>query len=100
MYLRSESRGADRQVESDARDESAGDDSVASAIVNRFGCETSGQFRSGLLAEGKFAKEVARVLNITPCTVEFHKYTMMQKLNIKTNAEQIYFAIKRIIVSI
>ncbi len=53
-----------------------------------------------LLAEGKSAKEVAGLLNITPRTVEFHKYSMMQQLNIKTNAELIHFAIKHGIVSI
>src|SRR5262245_4720508 len=33
-----------------------------------------------LLAEGRTMKEVARILNITPRTVAFHKYSMMQEL--------------------
>lgn len=53
-----------------------------------------------LLAEGNSAKEIARMLDITSRTVEFHKYTMMQHLNIKTSAELIHFAIKNGIVSI
>ncbi len=53
-----------------------------------------------LLAEGKSAKEVAKILKITPRTVEFHKYTLMQQLNIKTSAELVHYAIKHGIVSI
>jgi DNA-binding NarL/FixJ family response regulator len=53
-----------------------------------------------LLAEGKSAKEVAHALNITSRTVEFHKYSIMQQLDIKTNAELIHFAIKHGIVTI
>jgi DNA-binding NarL/FixJ family response regulator len=52
-----------------------------------------------LLAEGKSMKEVASVLNVTPRTVAFHKYRIMQELNIRTTAELIQFAIKsRILV--
>jgi DNA-binding NarL/FixJ family response regulator len=47
-----------------------------------------------LLAEGKSMKEVADVLNVTPRTVAFHKYRIMDELNIKTTAELIQFAIK------
>ncbi len=53
-----------------------------------------------LLAEGNSAKEVARIMKISPRTVEFHKYTIMQQLEIKTSAELIHFAIKHGIVSI
>ena len=53
-----------------------------------------------LLAEGKSTKEVAHILKITPRTVKYHKYMIMQQLNIKTNAELIHFAIKHGIVSI
>lgn len=53
-----------------------------------------------LLAEGKSAKEVARILKITPRTVEFHKYTIMQQFEIKTSAELVHFAIKHGVVSI
>lgn len=53
-----------------------------------------------LLAEGNSAKEVARLLKITSRTVEFHKYSIMQQLKIKTSAELVPFAIKHGIVSI
>lgn len=53
-----------------------------------------------LLAEGKSAKEIAGVLNITPRTVSFHKYKMMEQLGTQTSAELIHFAIKHGVVSI
>jgi DNA-binding CsgD family transcriptional regulator len=40
-------------------------------------------------------KEVANLLDIKPGTVAFHKYQMMQTLNVKTNAELLEYAIKR-----
>lgn len=52
-----------------------------------------------LLAEGKSMKEVASVLKVTPRTVAFHKYRVMEELNLGTTAELIQFAIKsRILV--
>ena len=53
-----------------------------------------------LLAEGKSAKEVGTVLNISARTVEFHKYNIMHQFDIKTSAELVHFAIKHGIVSI
>ncbi len=53
-----------------------------------------------LLAEGRSAKEVANLLQISTRTVESHKYAMMQELRITTNAELIHFAIKQGIISI
>ena len=47
-----------------------------------------------LLAEGKSMKEVAAVLDISPRTVEFHKYRIMQLLGVHTNAELVQQAIK------
>lgn len=47
-----------------------------------------------LLTEGRSMKEIAAILNVTPRTVAFHKYTMMEQLNIKTSAELIQYAIK------
>ena len=47
-----------------------------------------------LLAEGKSMKEVADVLNVTPRTVAFHKYRIMEELSLKTTADLIQFAIK------
>jgi len=51
-----------------------------------------------LLAEGKSMKEVASILNVTPRTVAFHKYRIMERLRIKTNAELIQFAIRQHLV--
>ena len=47
-----------------------------------------------LVAEGQSAKQIAAVLEISPRTVEFHKYQMMETLGIHTNAELIHFALK------
>jgi DNA-binding NarL/FixJ family response regulator len=47
-----------------------------------------------LLAEGKSMKEVAALLAISPRTVEFHKYRIMELLRVKTNAELVQQAIK------
>src|SRR5262245_13071068 len=51
-----------------------------------------------LLAEGKSMKEVGAVLNLTPRTVAFHKYQMMEQLNIKSTAELIRYAVHHHIV--
>lgn len=47
-----------------------------------------------LIAEGKSVKEVASILGISPRTVEFHKYTMMEALGLKTSADLMRFAVK------
>jgi DNA-binding NarL/FixJ family response regulator len=51
-----------------------------------------------LLAEGRTMKEIASILKITPRTVAFHKYSMMEELGIKSSAELVRFAIKKHIV--
>jgi len=51
-----------------------------------------------LLAEGHSMKEVAAILSIATRTVAFHKYRIMEQLQIKTTAELIQFAIKHHIV--
>ena len=48
-----------------------------------------------LLAEGKSMKEVAAILNMTPRTVAFHKYRMMEQLRLKTSAELVTFAVRQ-----
>jgi DNA-binding NarL/FixJ family response regulator len=53
-----------------------------------------------LLAEGKSGKEIASILNISARTVEFHKYKMMEQLNIKTSAELVQYAVKHGIISV
>jgi DNA-binding NarL/FixJ family response regulator len=47
-----------------------------------------------LLAEGRSAKEIAGVLNLSVKTVEYHKYRMMENLGIKTLAQLIRYAMK------
>ena len=51
-----------------------------------------------LIAEGKSMKEVGSILQISTATVAFHKYRIMEQLQIKTTAELIQFAIKHHIV--
>jgi DNA-binding NarL/FixJ family response regulator len=51
-----------------------------------------------LLAEGHSMKEVASLLNLTPRTVAFHKYRMMEQLKVKSTAELIQYAVKQHIV--
>jgi DNA-binding NarL/FixJ family response regulator len=51
-----------------------------------------------LLAEGHSMKEVASVLNLTPRTVAFHKYRMMEQLKVKSTAELVQYAVKHYIV--
>ena len=52
-----------------------------------------------LLAEGYSMKEIARLLKITPRTVAFHKYTMMEELGLRSGAELIRYAIKANVIS-
>jgi DNA-binding NarL/FixJ family response regulator len=53
-----------------------------------------------LLAAGRSAKKVAAILDISPRTVEFHKYQIMEAHGLHGNAELIHFAIKHGIVTI
>ncbi len=47
-----------------------------------------------LLVKGNTMREVAAILKITQRTVAFHKYRIMEKLEISSNAELIRYAIK------
>ena len=47
-----------------------------------------------LLAEGHTMKRIARILNIKPRTVAFHKYGMMKHLGVKSTAELVQAAIR------
>ena len=47
-----------------------------------------------LLAEGHKMKQVGAILNITPRTVAFHKYQIMETLDVKTNSELVQYAVK------
>jgi len=53
-----------------------------------------------LLAEGRSAKEIAAALAISPRTVEFHKYQLMEAHGLHSTAELVHFAIKHGIVAV
>jgi DNA-binding NarL/FixJ family response regulator len=69
--------------------------------ARRSTAELSGRQREvlELLAEGRTMKEIARALKITPRTVAFHKYAMMEELGIRSSAELIRYAMKEHIVA-
>jgi len=52
-----------------------------------------------LVAEGRSAKEIAKCLNISVKTAQFHKTVIMQKLGIHTTAELTKYAIDHGIIS-
>lgn len=47
-----------------------------------------------LLAEGKIMKEIGDILDVSPKTVAFHKYRIMEVLGAKNNAELVHYAIR------
>lgn len=47
-----------------------------------------------LLVDGRSAKEIARLLDISHRTVEYHKYQAMEALGVTTNAELIGIALR------
>lgn len=51
-----------------------------------------------LLAEGRSMKEVASLLEVTPRTVAFHKYQMMEQLGLKSTAELIQYAVRHHVI--
>lgn len=51
-----------------------------------------------LLAEGKSMKEVAGVLRLTTRTVAFHKYRIMQHLQLGNDAELVQYAVRHHVV--
>ena len=52
-----------------------------------------------MIAEGRSTKEIAEILQISPRTVEFHRYRAMESLGLHTIAELVQYAIKHQIVS-
>jgi DNA-binding NarL/FixJ family response regulator len=52
-----------------------------------------------LLAEGRSMKEVAYILKLTPRTVAFHKYKIMELLRLKTNSDLVQYAIREHVIS-
>ncbi|MCZ2146313.1 MAG: response regulator transcription factor [Bryobacterales bacterium] len=53
-----------------------------------------------LLAEGRSAKEIGGILNVSSRTVEFHKYKMMDELGVHSSAELVQYAIRHGLVSV
>lgn len=51
-----------------------------------------------LLAEGKSMKEAAAVLHLTARTVAFHKYRIMEKLQLGSDAEVVQYALRHHVV--
>jgi len=51
-----------------------------------------------MLAEGRTAKEIAYILQISLRTVRFHKYRIMEQLGISNNSELVQYAIKHSII--
>jgi DNA-binding NarL/FixJ family response regulator len=51
-----------------------------------------------LLAEGRSMKEVAYILKLTPRTVAFHKYKIMERLRLRTNAELVQYAMQKHVI--
>ena len=47
-----------------------------------------------LLAEGRSMKEAAYILNVSPGTVAYHKYIMMEHLQVRSSAELLQYAWK------
>jgi DNA-binding NarL/FixJ family response regulator len=47
-----------------------------------------------LIAEGRSMKEAAGILNVTPRTIAFHKYSIMEHLGIRTTAELVRYAVQ------
>jgi DNA-binding NarL/FixJ family response regulator len=47
-----------------------------------------------LIAEGKTMKEAGSVMSISAKTVEFHKYNIAKKLDLRTSAELVRYAVK------
>jgi len=51
-----------------------------------------------LIAEGRINKEIARLLNISVKTVETHRASAMHKLNLRTTADLVRYAIRNSII--
>ena len=52
-----------------------------------------------LLAEGRTMRETAEVLHLTPRTVAFHKYRIMDEFGLKSTSDLVRFAIRERLVS-
>jgi DNA-binding NarL/FixJ family response regulator len=52
-----------------------------------------------MFAEGRPIKEIARHLNLSEKTVEFHKHHIMETFSLKSNADLVLFALKQGLIS-
>jgi len=52
-----------------------------------------------LIAEGRSMKEAAAIVKVTPRTIAFHKYSIMEQLGIRTTAELVRYAVQHGMVS-
>jgi two-component system response regulator NreC len=52
-----------------------------------------------LVAEGKSSKEIANLLHLSVYTVETHRAKIMQKLNLRSTAEAILYAVRKGIIT-
>ena len=52
-----------------------------------------------MTAEGKSTKKIAEILKISPRTVEFHRYRVMEALDLHNIAELVQYACKHHVVS-
>lgn len=52
-----------------------------------------------LLAEGRTMKETADLLHVTPRTVAFHKYRIMEDFDLRTTSDLVKFAIRERVIS-
>jgi DNA-binding NarL/FixJ family response regulator len=53
-----------------------------------------------LLAEGRTMKEAADLLHVTPRTIAFHKYKIMDEFGLKTNSDLLRFAMKERLITL
>jgi len=53
-----------------------------------------------VLAEGHTMKEAAELLHVTPRTIAFHNYRIMEEFGLKSNSELVRLAIKNRIISV
>lgn len=53
-----------------------------------------------LIAQGRTAKEIARILNLSVKTAEFHKYNIMRKLALHNTAELTKYAMQKGLITL
>jgi two-component system response regulator NreC len=53
-----------------------------------------------LLAEGKSNKEAAKVLGVSPFTIETHRTNLMHKLGLHNTAEIVLYAVRKAIITL